>query len=227
MEYLMVALATFVGGHFILASLPVRQAVIGFIGENGFRLFFSVFALGTLAWTIYAYTQAPYREIWAMTPALRLVPIVLMPFACILMVAGSSTRNVTAVGGEALAAEGVPTAGILTITRHPLMWGITLWALAHIAPNGDAAGLLMFGGFIVLGFGGMAHIDHRRQATLGAAWGPVALTTSVTPFVAAIQGRTSVDWKGIGLARPIAGLVLYVVFVFGHEWVIGVSPMGG
>ena len=76
----MVALATFVGGHFILASLPVRQAVIGFIGENGFRLFFSVFALGTLAWTIYAYTQAPYREIWAMTPALRLVPIVLMPF---------------------------------------------------------------------------------------------------------------------------------------------------
>ena len=35
--------------------------------------------------------------------------------------------------------------GVLRITRNPVMWGIGLWAVAHMVPNGDWASLLFFG----------------------------------------------------------------------------------
>lgn len=225
LQFLLVAVVTFVGGHFVLASLPVRQALIGMIGGKGFRVLFSVFALVTLVWTIRAYVAAPVVELWPQTVALRHVPALVMPFACILIVAGVSTRNVTAVGGEALRPEDARSHGIITITRHPTMWGIALWALAHMAPNGDAASLLLFGGFALLALGGMLHIDYRRQRAMGSDWGPMALTTSVVPFVAAAEGRTRIDWKGIGLARVAGAIALYVALVASHQWLFGVSPL--
>lgn len=225
LQPLLLAMATFVIGHFVLASLPVRQALIGVIGNNGFRGLFSIFALITLIWAIRAYAAAPYEELWAQTTVLRHIPAVLMPIACVLAVAGVTTRNVTSVGGETMLPEDTPARGIVTVTRHPLMWGFALWALAHMAPNGDAASAIFFGGFALLSIGGMMHIDHRRQAAMGADWGPVVLTTSIIPFQAYVEGRTKIDWKGIGVARLAMGIALYALLLIGHEWAIGVSPM--
>ena len=104
-----------------------------------------------------------------------------MPIACIFAIAGVSTRTVTSVGGETMSPEDARPAGILTVTRHPLMWGFALWALAHLATNGNMASLIFFGGFAFLALAGMAHIDHRRQSVMGSDWGPVALTTSAIP----------------------------------------------
>jgi uncharacterized membrane protein len=222
---LLIAMATFVIGHFILASLPVRQALIGMIGANGFRILFSIFALATLVWAVRAYIAAPYAELWVQTAALRHIPAMVMPLACILAVAGVSTRNVTSVGGETMTTEESSARGIVTVTRHPLMWGFALWALAHLGPNGDAASVIFFGGLALLSLAGMAHIDHRRQVTMGSNWGPMALTTSVVPFLAYMQGRTKIDWKGIGLARLAMGIALYALLLMGHEWAIGVSPL--
>ncbi len=50
------------------------------------------------------------------------------------------------------------------------------------------------------------------------------MRTSAMPFVAAIQGRTAIDWKGIGLWRPALGIALYVIFLGGHRHIIGVGP---
>ena len=74
-------MATFVIGHFVLASLPVRQVVIGAIGANGFRILFSVFALATLVWAVRAYAAAPVEELWAQTENLRRIPAMVMPIA--------------------------------------------------------------------------------------------------------------------------------------------------
>ena len=89
------------------------------------------------------------------------------------------------------------------------------------------ASLIFFGGFALLALAGMAHIDHRRQLVMGSDWGPVALTTSAIPFLAYIQGRTPIDWKGIGVARLAMGIALYALLLIAHEWAIGVSPMPG
>ncbi len=220
-EILIVAVGCFVGGHFALSSIGVRTPLIGLLGETGFRVAYSLLAVATLIWTVAAYRAAPVVVLWQTGPGLWHVPAVLMLFACVLAVAGLTTRTVTMVGGESLSRDPQPASGIATVTRHPFLWAVTLWAVGHMAVNGDAASLILFGGMAVLALGGMAHIDHRRRMTLGADWGPVAMTTSVIPFVAAIQGRTRIDWRGIGWPRLVGGVVLAVVLPFLHPWLSG------
>lgn len=220
-EFLALAAGSFVGGHFLLSSVNVRAALVAALGEAGFRAIYSITAAATLFWTITAYRAAPYVEVWMADSTLRNVPAVLMPFACILAVAGLTTRTVTMVGGESLTTVPRPAAGIVTVTRHPFLWGVALWAVGHIAANGDVAGLILFGAMAVLALGGMAHIDYRRRVTLGADWGPVAMSTSVIPFVAAIQGRNRVDWRGIGWGRLAGGIALAVILPFLHPWLSG------
>jgi uncharacterized membrane protein len=221
--FLALAAACFVGGHFLLSSRAVRGPVAGRLGEGAFRALYAVFAAATMVWTVMAYNAAPYVELWTMGAGFDRLPVFVMPFACILFVAGVTTRTVTVVGGESMAREPDAVSGIVTITRHPFLWGIALWAAGHIVANGDAASVVLFGAMLVLALGGMAHIDHRRRATLGSDWGPIALTTSVIPFLAAIQGRRRIDWAGIGWARPAAGLAFYAFLAITHGWTIGIT----
>jgi uncharacterized membrane protein len=222
-EILVLAAGCFVGGHFVLSSVNVRTALIGVLGENGFRGVYSLAALAAMVWTVIAYGAAPRVELWKAGMGLTHVPAVLMPFACILAVAGMTTHNVTMVGGETVARSPHPVAGIVTVTRHPFLWAVTLWAVGHAAANGDVASLILFGAMALLALGGMAHIDYRRRLSLGADWGPVAMTTSVVPFLAAIQGRNRIDWRGIGWARPFGGVAIAVVLPFLHPWISGKS----
>ncbi len=217
-EGLSLAVACFVGGHFILSSVNIRNRAVAALGETGFRAFYSLIAIASMAWTVMAYRAAPEIALWQAGMALANLPVVVMPFACILAVAGLTSRSITVVGGEGMAGEPDAISGITTITRHPFLWGVTLWAIGHIAASGDAAGLVLFGGMAVLALGGMAHIDHRRHVAMGSDWGPVVMTTSVTPFLAAIQGRRPIDWRGIGWARLAGGTVLYLAMPFLHAW---------
>ncbi len=220
-EMLVLAVGCFVGGHFVLSSMNVRTALIGVLGETGFRGVYSLAAIAAMVWTVVAYGAAPRVELWTASLGLTHVPAVLMPFACILAVAGMTTRTVTMVGGESVARSPLPAAGIVTVTRHPFLWAVTLWAVGHVAVNGDVASLVLFSAMVVLALGGMAHIDHRRRLSLGADWGPVAMTTSVVPFLAAIQGRNRIDWRGIGWARLFGGVALAVALPFLHPWISG------
>ena len=224
-EAMLLAVAVFVGGHFFLSSVPVRTPIIKALGENGFRLLYTALAIAAMVWVVRAYGAAPFVPIWEPGPGLGHTPLIVMPFACILIVAGLSTPNITMVAGERHAEQPHPAPGIMTITRHPFLWGVGLWALAHLLANGDEASMALFGGMAVLAFGGMLHIDSRRRASLGSAWGPVALTTSVLPFLAVVQGRTKIDWAGIGIARALGGLAVYVALMATHGWVIGVPAM--
>lgn len=218
---LTLAVAVFVGGHFILSSLTVRQPLVEAVGDGAFRGLYSLAALTALVWVIGAYRDAPYVELWAASGWQLRIPILMMPLACLFAVAGLSTRTVTMVGGEAMARDPDPVAGIATVTRHPFLWGVGLWAASHIPANGDLAGLILFTGVAVLAFGGMVHIDYRRRVTLGSNWGPIAMTTSAIPFLAALQGRRSIDWRGIGWSRLAAGLALYFALPLLHPWIAG------
>lgn len=220
---LLLATACFVGGHFILSSLRPRRYLKSALGGNGFRGVYAVAALAALVWTVAAYRAAPYEELWAAGLAARHIPAVLMPIACILVVAGQTSRSVTSIGGESLAGDPDPVRGIATITRHPILWGVVLWAAGHVAANGDLASLILFGGIALLSLGGMAHIDYRRRIALGSDWGPFAMTTSAVPFLAAMQGRHDIDWRGIGWLRVVAGLILYILLIVLHPWLSGVT----
>lgn len=224
---LLSATVTFVIGHFVLASMPVREVLIERIGLSGFRFLFSIIAVVTLTWIILAYKTAPYVEWWTTSSALNIVPLIVMPFACVFIVSGLTTHSVTMVGGEHFIDEPNAVRGIMTVTRHPVLWAVALLSISHLAVTGDSASLVLFGGITVLALGGMVHIDHRRGQLSNAAWGPIALRTSMVPFAAAATGRTRIDWAGIGIARIGGGLALYCLLIGIHGGVFGVTPFLG
>lgn len=221
---LLAATSLFVGGHFLLSSDPLRERLVAGLGDALFRGAYSLVMLAAFVFMLIAYGEAPWVSLWSPPPAFRVVPLLVMPFAVILLVASLTTPSPTMVGGE-MVLDGRPESaavGILSVTRHPFLWATTLWAASHLFVRGDAASIILLAGILVLSLAGMAHIDKRREAALGSDWGPVALTTSRLPFKAVLQGRTKLDLAGIGWARILGGLALYALLLPAHGWLLGV-----
>ncbi|MGA8052531.1 MAG: NnrU family protein [Burkholderiales bacterium] len=221
---LILGMLGFVGGHLVLAWPPIRTKLVGVIGERGFAGIYSVLAAASLGVAISGYRSFPSYVLWNLGTAGRAAPALLMPVALMLVVLGVTSRNATAVGGEKMLAQGAAPRGIFTVTRHPFLWGVGLWAIAHLFANGDLGSLILFGGMALLAFAGMAAIDYKRAVRLGAAWDRFAAQTSLVPFAAAFRGRV-IDWGGIGWVRPVAALLLYIGLLHGHRLLFGVSGL--
>ena len=218
MEMLAIATAAFLLTHFV-SSTPLRPALVNAMGEWPYRGLYSAIAGITLAWMIWAYVQAP-REALLWTP-LRHVPAAVMPFALILVVTGY-WRNPTLVGAEKLLRSDDPARGMIRITRHPLMWGVMLWAAAHILARADVSSILFFGGFLVLAALGTVLMDARKGKDRD--FQRFAAVTSNIPFVAIAQGRNRIVWREIGWLRPLIGLALFVAVFLLHPWLFGARP---
>ncbi|MCK6449549.1 MAG: hypothetical protein L6R19_01620 [Alphaproteobacteria bacterium] len=223
---LFLALLAFVAGHFLFAGTPLRATMADLVGGEGrFRGVFSLFSAVTLMWVILAYGAAPHHQLWADAKLLRLITVLLLPIATILIVCGLSTPNATAVGGERAADLPDPLPGIMKVTRHPFLWGVAIWAIAHIPANGDAASVLLFGGMAILALGGMPSIDAKSQRRLGSAWGPIAMRSSLLPFGAILSGRAHLSFAEIGWLRIAGGVALYLVLLLVHPWITGKPVM--
>jgi uncharacterized membrane protein len=226
MTELVVAAVVLLASHFGISSTPLRAWLVGRIGERPYLALYSLIALGAVIWLIVAYRRAPYVELWPMTGWSAWVPLLVMPFALLLLVCGVSTLNPTAVGAPDTLDQAEPVCGILRITRHPFMWGVALWALAHLVPNGDAAALVLFGTFALLALLGTLLIDHKFRARRGAQWQRFAAASSNLPFAAIVAGRQHVAPAEIGWLRVGAALVFYVVLLAVHPWLFGLSALG-
>jgi uncharacterized membrane protein len=222
---LVVAGLAFAGSHVLLSSTRLRGSLRELFGERGFLAVYSLVALVTFAWFVSAFAHAPVIPLWQERPWMALLPILVMPFAAILLVAGYTTRNPTAVGMERAARADEPAPGILAVTRHPVMWAIGLWALSHLVPNGTFAALYFFGIFALLAFGGTALIDRKKRLALGSHWWRLAQVTSNLPFAALIARRTRLRWRDIGALRIVAGLLLYAVLYLAHPILTGLAVL--
>jgi len=225
MTWLIVAAVVFVGSHFLLAGTPLRGVLANILTEAGYLGLFSVIAAVAIVWLAWAYAEAPYQELWASGPWLKTLTWIIMIPAVFFFVLGFATPNPTAVQAERLFAEPDVVQGVLRITRHPVMWGLGLWGIAHIIANGDLASLIFFGSLTLLALGGAANLQARKRVLLGASWDRFAAVTSYWPFGAIIAGRNKVVWSEIGLWRIVLAIVAYIALVAFHPLVIGVSPM--
>jgi uncharacterized membrane protein len=124
---------------------------------------------------------------------------------------------------EKLRSLGEPR-GILRVTRHPVLWGIALWAAVHLVARGDTASLIFFGGLLLLAISGTVLQDARKNRMVGVDWQRFASTTSNVPFAAIIQGRNQFKFEEIGWLKVLAGLALYFVLVFLHPYLFGARP---
>ncbi len=224
MQQLILAAIVFIGIH-VLSSTPLRPALVGKIGEKAFQAIFSAISLVTLVWLARAYNAAPISDVlWAFGGWAKGLSALLVLAAALLVVGGVSTPNPAAAGGEKALAAPEPAKGILRITRHPVMWGITLWGLAHLLANGDEASIVFFGGLTLLALMGPFLIDRKRQAALGETWTKYQAVTSSLPFAAIAAGRNQLKVGEIGIWRLAGGVVVYVALYVAHAWLFGVAP---
>ena len=217
---LVLATAAFLATHFVSAT-PLRPALVHAMGEWPYRGLYSLVALVTLGWMIWAYPAAP-RE--ALFPGFREISHVLMPLAFVFLACGFS-RNPTIVGADKLLKSEDPARGVIRITRHPIMWAFMLWAAAHIVAVPSARALIFFGAMLLLAAIGTLFMDARKRAN--PDWARFAAVTSHVPFQAVVEKRNRIVWREIGWLRPLLGLIAFVLLFFVHPWLFGVAAAQG
>ena len=211
---LALASGTFVGAHFLL-SHPLRAPLVRRIGEVAFRGLYSLVALGTFGWMIWAY-RALGREasLWLAGDVLWALASVLMWFGSILF-AGSLMGN-PALPGARLEYGRSPV-GVFAITRHPMMWGFAIWAVVHLAIVATPKALIMDGAILFLALAGSVGQDAKKRKLMGARFHEWAAQTSFMPFARGL--RTP------GAAAVLSGTLLFFVATWAHG-ALGSMPAG-
>ena len=219
MTHLALAALAFMVTHFV-TSTPLRGVLAGKLGEGRYLGLYSLVAVLALVWMVIAYGKAPLEPLWGAT---RWLPIVTMPFALVLLATGYF-RNPAAVMQGGLLKNPDPARGIIRVTRHPVMWAIMLWSGAHLLARGDVKSVLFFGSFFVIAGAGTILQDLRKARTLGEDWARFSAVSSNVPFLAILQGRNTLRAGEIGWAKPLAGIALYAILLYAHEWLFGARP---
>ena len=215
-----------IGTHFGIASTSLRGELVTRLGERGYRAIFSLLALVALVWLVMAWRAAPVVVLWEAGQGLRHLAAALMPLAFLLLVCAMTSPNPTVVGQRPDPDAASPAVGAIRITRHPFMWGVTLWALLHLLANGDEGSLIFFGCLAVLALAGTFLIDARRTRENAPGWGVFLQATSNLPFAAILERRQKLHLNEIGLWRAALALAVYVVLFGLHPWLFGVGPLG-
>ncbi len=213
--YLIIATLVFLAIH-IVPSTPLRALAVKAVGGRAYLGLFSLASLAGLLWMAREYGRAPVEALW---PGLRLLPVALTPFAFVLLACGLLSRNPALLGQAGALKRDDPARGIIRITRHPIMWGIMLWAAAHVLARGELAATVFFGGFLVLAALGTILMDRRKRSN--ADFQRFKAVTSYIPFVAIAQGRNRIVWREIGWKRPAIGIAVFVLVFFLHPWISG------
>jgi uncharacterized membrane protein len=192
---------------------------------------FSLASIGVIVWMAMGYNQAQAsgedKYLYMLGEGVHHLGMPIIFLAFILGIPGLLSPNPTSVRGEGAAQKPETVRGVLRITRHPFLWGVTIWSAFHLAANGDEASVVFFGTFFVLALLGTFSIDAKRKRKLGAAWDAFAAKTSNIPFGAIVTGRTKFSFAEYFDWRFLVAVVLFVVVLFAHAHLFGVSPFPG
>ena len=212
---LVAANVAFVGTHFAM-SHPLRAPLVKALGAGGFQLAYTVVSFATLAWVYFAFKAAPPADLpgsgeigWIIATVLTLPAMILL--------AGSLIGNPALPTPQAEAQARAAPGGVFLVTRHPMMWGIGLWALSHIVLWWSTRTLVLA---LAMGFLALvgAHMqDRKKEMLMGAAWAEWETKTSYWP-----------RWGKLLSVGPVplgVGLALFVGFSWLHLWLAGI-PAG-
>ncbi|KPH80398.1 MULTISPECIES: NnrU family protein [Bosea] len=219
MALFLAALTAFLLFHLVPAAPAIRGRLVATMGRSGYITAYSILSLVLMAWLVVAARQADDIVLWETQRWHYLTPFVLMPFALFLIISGL-------VQGTPLSLSlriGADLPAIATVTRHPVLWGLLLWALAHLPPNGRLIPVLLFGAMAALAAMGFRRLDAKARLRMGPdRWSRVAGKTSILPFAAMLVRRTTPGAGRVLAVQASAAAVIYAWFVlYGHAWLIG------
>jgi uncharacterized membrane protein len=194
MTLLILGLALFLGAHLFTILRQPRAAAIGRLGEGGYKAAYSVVSvigLVLIAYGFGVYRAGGWISVWNPPVWTRhLALLVNLPVFILLAV-------------------GRRPGWLKSVTKHPMLLAVKLWATAHLLANGDLGSMLLFGGF--LAWAVLARISAKRRPEEIAALAAVARPAFGRRDVIAI----------------VAGLALYVAMALWlHPLLIGVPVIG-
>jgi uncharacterized membrane protein len=135
MVLLDLGLILFFAAHLVPTFPNGRAALATTLGENGFKLGFSVVSALGLALIVFgaaaARGSAADVQLWSPPIWARHLAFLLMLPACVLIVAAYIPSH------------------IRDWAHHPMLMAVALWAAAHLVANGDLLALLLFGSFLL------------------------------------------------------------------------------
>ena len=129
MALLIGGLVLFIGIHVLPSSARLRAALAARLGENGYKMLFSLVSVAGLVLTVIGYGQAPQNQIFEPSQTARTFLPAAMAVAFVLVVIAN-------VPGR-----------IRRVLRHPMLAGVLIWSTLHLLANGDLASNVLFGAF--------------------------------------------------------------------------------
>ena len=207
----LIAMGAFIASHVLIARTRLKPALIARFGERAYLTAYSALSLLLLGWVIWAVLTADRSPLWA-TPGWAYV------FAVILSLVGFILIGIGVMMSNPLSISFRHTGfdpsrpGAIGWVHHPLIWGLTLWALAHIPSNGDWPSLVLFAGSAAFGAIGVYAVGSRLKRRLGEdEWRRLS------------AGHGHIDrWSLIGAAL---GVGLWLVFLAIHPILFGANPL--
>jgi uncharacterized membrane protein len=181
MTLLILGVAVFIGAHLIPSAPSLRSRLQKRVGANAYRGLFALVSLAGFVLLVVGMGRAPDVPLWDPPSWGHRVPVFGMPVALILFVAAFMPTN------------------LKRLTRHPMLWGVTIWAAVHLLANGDLASLILFGSF-----GAFSLFDMWSANQRGAK-----LSSKVVPY-----------WRDVLVI--VVGAIVYVGLLHSHELLFGV-----
>ena len=158
----LIAMGVFVLSHVVIARTRLKPALIERLGERAYLFTYSALSLVLLGWVIWALVTAERILLWP-------TPLWSYAFAAITSLVGFVLIGVGALSPNpfsvAFRKSGFDPQrpGAIGWMRHPMVWGLALWGLAHVPANGDWPSLVLFAGSFVFGVTGVSVINRRLQ----------------------------------------------------------------
>jgi uncharacterized membrane protein len=140
---LIAGLIVFFGVHLVPSVVPLRRRLADWKGEDIYKLAYSLIAAAGLALVIYGKSIAPRVVVYEPPDWTNHFSWVLVWLATTIFPAAYLPSN------------------LKRAMRHPFLWGVALWAIAHLLANGDLASLLLFGAFAIYAFYDMGSANRR------------------------------------------------------------------
>lgn len=220
MEIMIAGCAGFILLHLIVSGTPLRNAAINGLGYQPYLAVFSLLTFVALGIMIYGYAIVPHTDfIWLPSPVAYKITKGLLLLSLISLVMGTLSSNPTNMMNEKAIDKEI--VGMIKITRHPIQWGILLFAIGHLIANGDKASIIFFGTLALVSFIGMLLVDLRKRKEEDPRWRAFMGKTSMLPFAAVIAGRLKFTAADINWTGLIAGAGLYAAVYWLHDMVAG------
>ncbi|MBV1877920.1 MAG: NnrU family protein [Pseudomonadales bacterium] len=177
MNLLIVGVGIFIGIHLLPVVAPLRTLFFNALGEKGYKGLYSIIALTGFGLIVWGKAEADFVSLWVPPEWSRQLTWLMMLPAMILIVAANVPGN------------------IKRFTPHPMMWAVFIWAISHLATNGDQASIVLMSSFAIYA------LIHIISANMRGA----EKQTEILPFIADIK-------------VALMGAFAYGLLLFIHPW---------